>query len=614
MGGFGEVLRRWAVEFPDDEAFTFLGANGTPAQVWSYGELDHRARRIAAALGQLTGSVLLIEPTGSEFVEALFGCFYAGRIAIPTYPPHPMNPRASLDRLRRIVTDARPASIATSTRLASVLETLRGEVQELAGIPVVVTDTLTNGNEDAADREPREWAPRELEETDIAVLQYTSGSTGDPRGVILTHGNLLTNTGFIARSFGHTRQSRSVTWLPPYHDMGLIGGLLQPVFGGVPCTVLATVDFVKRPLRWLRAIHESKATISGGPGFAYDLCVRRITKEESRDLDLSRWELAYNGSEPINPRVLDRFVERFRDNGFRREAFYPCYGLAESTLAVSLDRVGQLPMVRACDRDALADGRIVEARDESHGVVSLIGCGRPAADHHCIIVDPATRRPAAPDRVGEIWVRGPSVARGYWNREEETRETFGATLATGEGPFLRTGDVGTMIAGELFVTGRIKDVIIIRGRNHAPQDIEAAVSECDPMLRPACGVAFSTTRDGEERLVIVQEVESIAALNVDVAIRSIRRAVAAASGLQPDSILLLAPRRLPKTASGKLQRQACRRLFLAGQLDSVAEWHAGSGTAAVGRAAGGADPPRPRPAVGGEGHAQAVDQGGAIDE
>jgi acyl-CoA synthetase (AMP-forming)/AMP-acid ligase II len=565
---FGEVLTRWASAFPEDEAFTFLGSREGQQTRWTYAELDRRARRIAGALAGFEGPVLLIEPTGPEFVEALFGCFYAGRPAIPTYPPHPMNPRSSLQRLRNIVADARPAVVASSARLAAVLATLRDDLPELGALPLVITDTLAESERPG----PLADVAVDISSDRLAVLQYTSGSTGDPRGVMLTHGNLLANTAFIARAFEHTRRSRSVTWLPPYHDMGLIGGLLQPVFGGVPCTVLSTLDFLKRPIRWLRAISQSRATISGGPNFAYDLCVSRITAEETRDLDLRSWVLAYNGSEPINPAVLQRFAEHFQAAGFRPEAFYPWYGLAESTLAVTLDRVGRRPLVEAVDRDALQEGRLVKAGAARRAEALLVSSGRPDPGHECLIVDRASGRPAAAGAIGEIWLRGPSVARGYWNREEETRATFDARLATGEGPYLRTGDLGAMVDGELFVTGRIKDVIIIRGRNHAPQDIEAAVASSHPALQAGAGAAFAVHEQGEERLVIVQEVESAEGLDGPAVMRAVRRAVAAASDLQPTAIALIGPRRMPKTASGKVQRQTCRRLFLEGALEVVAEW------------------------------------------
>ncbi|WP_394826126.1 fatty acyl-AMP ligase [Pendulispora albinea] len=573
MAGFGEVLHRWALECPGDVAFTFLGARDGEDICWTYGELDRRARRIAAALAPFDGSVLLIQPTGPEFVEALFGCLYAGRPAIPTYPPHPLNPRPTLQRLRKIVADARPGVVAVSAHLAAAVDSLRDDIPELAHTPRIVSDRVIGSSPETEHDGPSLSAPNpDVGPDDLAVLQYTSGSTGDPRGVMLTHGNLLANTAFIGRGFELTRASRAVTWLPPYHDMGLIGGLLQPVLAGLPCTVLATLDFLKRPVRWLQAIAQTKATISGGPNFAYELCANRIKEEDSRDLDLRSWILAYNASEPINPAVLQRFAERFRDNGFRPEAFYPCYGLAESTLAVTLDRVGRPPVVEKVDRGALSEGRFVRAGAHARGEALLVSSGRADPEHECIVVDPESLRPVASGAVGEIWARGPSVALGYLNREEETRTTFGARLATGEGPFLRTGDLGAMIDGELFITGRIKDVIILRGRNHAPQDIEAAVASSHPILRPSGGAAFAVQEQGEERLIIVQEVESAKALDTTAVMRAIRRAVAAVSDLQPTAIVLIRWGQLPKTTSGKVQRQACRSMFVQGTLEAVAEW------------------------------------------
>jgi acyl-CoA synthetase (AMP-forming)/AMP-acid ligase II len=564
MNSLHAVLRQRAARQPDREAFTFL-EEGDEAARCTYAELDLRARRIAARLQRSEGSVLLLYPPGREFVEALFGCFYAGRAALPVFPPDPMNLHRTLPRLQHIVKDARPGSVATTAGIQAAMAGMPELLPELSHLPWLATDELGEGDEAA-------WREPELSGEELAFLQYTSGSTRSPRGVMLTHRNLLQNSEFIATAFEHSPASRGVIWLPPYHDMGLIGGILQPVFAGFPCALMSPMDFLARPLRWLRAISRYRGTTSGGPNFAYELCVRKLRPRDCEGLDLSSWDVAFNGAEPIQQATLDRFTEAFAPHGFRREAFFPCYGLAEGTLAVTCTAKARPPTIGRFDPEALSRGRL-ESPPRGDGPVSaLVGCGRPAVAHQCLIVDPETRLRCPPGTVGEIWVSGPSVAQGYWNHPAESLHTFQARLAdTGEGPFLRTGDLGSIADGELYVTGRLKDVLIIRGRNYYPQDIEATVSACHDALRPSCGVAFTVPSQGEESLVIVQEVKRAAVDSTDV-ILSIRRAISQHDQLQARSVVLIAPRSLPKTSSGKVQRQLCRSLFMEGRLETVALW------------------------------------------
>lgn len=427
-----------------------------------------------------------------------------------------------------------------------------------------------------------------------------------PRGVKLTHGNLLYNLALIHRCFGHTPESRGVIWLPPYHDMGLIGGILQPLYGGFPVTLMSPFAFLQRPFRWLQAISRTRATTSGGPNFAYDLCAHKITPEQRAILDLSCWEVAFSGAEPVHAETLDRFVEVFEPCGFRREAFYPCYGLAEATLIVSGGLKGTLPTVYSVRGSALQQNQVIESSypdSFKRDTQKLISCGRSLPGQKIIIADLESLTLGSPNQVGEIWVSGPSVAQGYWNRPEETKQTFEAYLAdTGQGPFLRTGDLGFLKNGELFVTGRLKNLIILGGRNYYPQDIEQTVEQSHPALRQGCCAAFSIDHEGEERLVIVAEVEHPYDLrrfrqtkekknthtpcqlpdqhstpthrlpwSAKEVVGAIRQAVAENHELHIHVVLLLKANSIPKTSSGKIQHYACRAGFLAGSLNVLEE-------------------------------------------
>jgi len=558
---FGQVLREHAERQPDAVGLIFLQDGDASEARITYRDLDRRARQIAAQLQGIRGNVLLIHPPGLEFIEALFGCFYANKTAIPVYPPDLFNLSRTLPRLQHMIKDARPAAVGTTGMIRARLAEFPDLPGELANLPLVATDVVESNEGD--------WQPGAREQ--IAVLQYTSGSTRAPRGVMLTHANLLENSRFIARAFENSPESRAVTWLPPYHDMGLIGGILQPIFVGFPCVLMSPMDFLQRPIRWLRAVSRYRATFSGGPNFAYDLCAKRIRPADCDGLDLSTWRVAFNGAEPVHHATLERFVTAFEPYGFQRKTFAPCYGLAESTLAVTCAPAGTDPTVQRFDSHALSEGSLKPISNRERGV-SLVSSGHSADGHRCIIVD-STGRPAPEGQVGEIWVSGPSVARGYWGQPEESEDTFQAQLAeAGDGPFLRTGDLGAMLGRELYVTGRLKDILIIRGRNYYPSDIEATVAESHEALRLGCTVAFTVPVEGQERLVIAQEVSVDRMRDVDSVILAIRQAVTQSSELQVHAVVLLAPRSLHKTSSGKVQRSLCRSLFLERRLEIVAEW------------------------------------------
>jgi 8-amino-7-oxononanoate synthase/acyl carrier protein len=394
--------------------------------------------------------------------------------------------------------------------------------------------------------------------------------------VVLDHANLLHNSALIAHAFEHTRSARGVFWLPCYHDMGLIGGILQPLYVGRPNILMSPMAFLQQPYRWLSAISRFGGTTSGGPNFAYDLCVRKITAEQKAALDLSSWQVAFNGAEPVREETMEAFCEAFTPCGFRHEAFYPCYGLAEATLIVSGGYVRKPAVIRWFEAGALANNQAVDAGPEEEGVRALVGCGETLPDQKIVIANPDALTRCAPDQVGEILVNGPSVAKGYWQQSTSTQRTFRAFLKdTGEGPFLRTGDLGFMKDGELFVTGRIKDLIIFRGVNVYPQDIELTMQQAHPHLLPDCGAAFTVETGGQEKLVVVQEIHRRHRGDVDEVFQAVRRAIAEEHALPLEAVVLVQAGSIPKTSSGKIQRHACRGGFLDGSLEVVAQWQAG---------------------------------------
>jgi acyl-CoA synthetase (AMP-forming)/AMP-acid ligase II/acyl carrier protein len=517
---------------------------------------------------------LLVYPSDLEFIVAFFGCLYGGLIAVPTYPPQTRT-RRSLAKLRAIMNDVQPSVVLTTEALSSMVESLFAQAQDMQVAPLISTDTIDSALAGA-------WQDPGVDGNTLAFLQYTSGSTGMPKGVMLTHGNLLHNGALIYHHVGITPQCRGLSWLPLYHDMGLIGMTIQAAYSGVQTTIMSPVAFLQRPIRWLQAIAANGANVvTGAPNFAYDLCVRKITPEQKETLDLSNWDIAFNGAEPVRQETLERFAEAFAPCGFRWEAFRPCYGLAEATLFVTGVQKGAMSTKRTVQAAALAEDRVVVAGSEvsnnSDSTRTFVSSGSVPQGQKVVIVNPETCNPCQPDQVGEIWVSGPSIAQGYWQKPAETLYTFRAHLAdTGEGPFLRTGDLGFMYDGELFVTGRLKDLVIIRGRNHYPQDIELTVEQSHPVLRPGSGVAFSIEAMSEEQLVIVQEVERhYRHVNLDEVFETIRQAVAEHHELQVYAIVLVKTGSILKTSSGKLQRNASRQAFLAGTLDVVKQWTLG---------------------------------------
>ncbi|HEX9188202.1 MAG TPA: fatty acyl-AMP ligase, partial [Vicinamibacteria bacterium] len=559
-----EVLKRRASDQPDRRAYAFLENGDEARHVLTYRELDEAARRIAArllALGAEGERAFLLYPPGLEFIQALFGCFYAGVGAIPA----PVV-RRSLPRLEAVARDARASFLLTDSRTRPQLEAGDARPPEFEAMRWVVTD-------EAGGPPPGPVVPGPPGGATLAYLQYTSGSTATPKGVMVTHANLVRHCADIAEAWGYGPDGASVTWVPHFHDYGLVDGILLPLYAGIPCYVMSPAAFYMRPNRWLRAIARYRVTHTQGPDSGYEHCLRRLRPDELAGLDLGCWRTASDGGEPVRPGTVRGFVSALAPFGFRESAFYPAYGLAEATLLVATKRTGDAPVVRAFDSAALEAHRAVAASPGgSPPVREVTSCGPPIGSLRIAIADPHTRARCVDGAVGEVWVSGPGLATGYWDNPGETERTFGARLAgSGEGPFLRTGDLGFVKDGELFVTGRIKDVIIIRGRNHYPQDVELTVERSHPALRPGHGAAFSVEVGGEERLVVVQEVERSHLRRVvaeDVA-ADVREAVAEAHELQLHALVLARPGSVPRTSSGKVRRRACRAQFLEGTLAAI---------------------------------------------
>ncbi|MBX3434720.1 MAG: AMP-binding protein [Pirellulales bacterium] len=560
-----ELLRRRARQRGSQTAFTFTDESGAEV-AWTYAQLDSRAAAVAEELQRRVAPgdrAALVFPPGLDFIAAFFGCLYAGVVPVPATYPKPRRPSPRLDA---IVADCQAAAILTTAATVDTVQ-LAEQSPAVRDCPWIAVDQL------ATTRVP---TLSHADRSSLAFLQYTSGSTSEPRGVMVTHGNLLANLETIRRGFGieiadddHPPLS-GVFWLPAYHDMGLIGGILTPLYVGGTSHLLAPAAFLRRPLSWLEKLSTTRSAISGAPNFAYDLCAEKATAAALADLDLSCWSLAFCGAEPIDAAALDRFAGAFASCGFRREAFYPCYGLAEATLLVTGGRAVGAGAVLRADRAELAAGRFATANG-TPTAKPVVSCGQPLAGIRVAIVDPQTCQPLADGAIGEVWVAGDSVASGYWNRPQENFAAFAARLPERDEPYLRTGDLGFFHQDNLYVTGRMKDVIIIRGRNLYPQDIEQTVRSADAALD--LGAAFAVSEGTEDRLVVVHQVgREHRRGDLSPVLRTIRATIVDEFEFDPHAILLVRPGGVPLTTSGKVQRTRCRELFEAGELPILAEW------------------------------------------
>ncbi|MEC7564215.1 MAG: aminotransferase class I/II-fold pyridoxal phosphate-dependent enzyme [Planctomycetota bacterium] len=563
-----DSLEYWSQEKPDHLAYYFLRDGEQDEVPVTYTDLHDAARAIAAQLAQydVRGErVLLLYGPGIDFLKGFLGCLYAGAIAVPAYPPRR---NRSMNRIEAISDDAKPRVVFGSQDVIERTEPMLDDFPRLKSIPWIATEKVPLELKD-------EWKKPILKGDDLAFLQYTSGSTGNPKGVMISHENLIQNVTMVAYAFETDQSTRGMTWLPSYHDMGLVGGLLNPLFTGCRTVFMSPMAFLQKPIRWLRAITNYEITISGGPNFAYDLCTQHITEEEMEGLDLSQWAIAYNGAEPIRSSSLEAFSRKFESVGFQAKAMYPCYGMAETTLIVTGKVRSEKPTLKAFDNDSLHEHRVVSVSPETDGARILVGCGRILPNEDVAIVDPQTYKRLPQGKVGEIWVNSPSVGKGYWNKPALSQQTFEAKLADSTtGPYLRTGDFGFIRDDELFVTGRMKDLIIIRGVNRYPQDIELTVERASNRLQNGAVGAFAIDIDGRERLVVVAEVQRARRKDWTDVIQAIRHDVVAEHDVPPDGIVLVRFGSIPKTSSGKIQRHACRDSFQEGTLKAVASWFA----------------------------------------
>ncbi|MEU4996173.1 fatty acyl-AMP ligase [Streptomyces sp. NPDC021622] len=558
-------LEAHARDIPDQPAVVFVRhPDGRPVEeTLTYGALDREARKVAAWLrGRCMAGdrVMLLYGTGLEFVKVLIGCMYAGVVAVPS--PMPGQQRGHDTRSAGIVRDADVRLVLTTSGELAPITAFLAEA-DAEDVPCVATDTL-----DLA--EAPGWRVPVLDAATLVILQYTSGSTSDPKGVRVTHGSLAHNVGEMTHAFGLDSGSRIGSWLPQHHDMGLMGKLLLPLHLGATTVLMSPMDFLRRPHLWLRLLDTYRITTTVAPNFAYDLCVRRVTDDQLAGVDLSRVRNAGNGSEPVSARTLLNFAERFASAGFRLDAFNPCYGMAETTLLVTGTGPDRAPVLATVDADALARKELRALPADAEGA-RLVSSGR-VNDMTVRIVDADTGRTLPDGRVGEIWVRGDSVADGYWRNPEATERIFRARTAEGEGPYLRTGDTGALRDGELFVTGRVKEMLVVNGRNLYPHDLEREVQDLHEAFQGLAGSVCSVTADGE-RVVVMQEMRprGSSAADLPELARAVRGALAERVGIRVGGVVFLRPGQVRRTTSGKIRRSHMRELFTDGSLPGLYE-------------------------------------------
>ena len=561
-----DVIQYWAAERPEQEVLRFYPQGEGEYTTRSFAELNRRCQAIAATLSPYAGQrALLLFNSGIEFLEALFGCFYAGVIAVPAYPPRR---NQNLQRLESIVNDCTPAVVLSSEGVIEHAKPLFEEAfdDSLRSLPWLDTDTVS-GTEEGKNYP--------IAAHDIAFLQYTSGSTGTPKGVMVSHDNLMTNIRMAEEAFGLSPDSRCVSWLPLFHDMGLIGAVMTPLYWGAGAVLMPPAAFLQKPLRWLKLMDEfGKISPVGcpAPNFSYQLCVDHVSDEQARELDLSNWVFALTGAEPIRAATIEAFCEKFAVSGFPPSSLVPSYGMAECTLLATCRQ--QEPMhIKTVNAARLAENRFEE---DDRGTLRFVSAGSNCPPQTLRIVEPETLTVLPPGQVGEIWLAGPHIATGYWGQQALSEYTFNAHTANGEGPFMRTGDLGTLVDNNLYVTGRLKDLLIIRGRNHYPQDIEYTVAHAAEGMHLDHAAAFTIDHNNEEKLVVVQELQRSHQrnLDVDMAVQQIRNAIAREHGLELHAIAFIRFASIPKTSSGKIRRHACRLGYLDDSLKVIAHWQA----------------------------------------
>ena len=566
-----DLLREHMALRPDHVVYTYLVDGEDEEESVTYSELDRRARAIACGLraqGVEPGDrVLLIYNSDMQFVAGFFGALYAGAVAVPGYPPrvHKSLPDQNLARLTAIAADCAPKLMLTSQSVLDRIGHVLPELPRFKDLPVFASDPMEQADPDA-------WVMPPVDGDTLAFLQYTSGSTGNPKGAMLTHGNLMANLDQLQWTFRMYDEPTTVGWLPLHHDMGLIAMLLEGLYDGGKVVFLSPLNFIQRPMRWMRAITKYRGNAALGPDFGFRLVAGAAQPEDVAQLELAQLHSVYNGAEPVRADTLAYFTRVFAPAGFKPEHHYPCYGMAEACVLVSGWHPGRPPVVVNFDGAELEQHRLVEVDADHPNARPLVGCGVPPKNLDVAIAHPDTGARVGPDEVGEIWIAGPNIAAGYWEKPEINAESFGARTTDGAGPYYRTGDLGFLRDDVLYICGRLKDLVIIDGRNHYPQDIERTVEDAHAKLRSGGGAAFSIEVDGIERLVVVNEVDRRARdLDVEEVVRAIRGAVSIAHEVTPYQVVLLKAGGLPKTSSGKVQRRACREQLKRGDLQVVGQ-------------------------------------------
>ena len=560
-----DLVRSKSLQKPDHICFTYLIGGGRETIQLTYRQIDKMAMVIAARLQQVCAPgerVLLIYPSGLDFIPAFFGCLYAGVIAVPCYPP---KSKSDLSTLQRIADDCNSHLVLTNQLILKNDQLQLDQATELNNLAWITTDQIF-GEEITTG-----WKEADISGNTIACIMYTSGSTRAPAGVMLTHDNILKNGTAILHDFEFGEKDILLCWVSYYHVMGLISAVLVPIPRDIPVILFPPESFAERPMRWLEAMSDYKATISFAPTFAYEMCASSKKPQDQLSLDLSCWRLAGTGTEPVRYETIMKFTDTFSDYGFHREAFYSGYGLTEATVLATSKRIFDGSGFLSIQRSGMNENRAIEANDDSTDAIKLVSVGKALLHQNVRIIDPLKQSSCDPGEIGEIWISGPCVARGYWNKPRETKEIFGAyTSDTGEGPFLRTGDLGFLKNGELFITGRYKDLVIIRGKKHYPSDIEMSAQSSHPHIQPGGGAAFSIPLDGQEQLVIVLEHKrDIESVDVDAIAQSVRSAVAQAHYLSVYAVVVVPPGSIPRTGIGKIQRFRCRDNFLSSRITAI---------------------------------------------
>lgn len=567
-----DVIRHWATLRPEQEALRFYPQGEGDSINISFAQLDQRCQTIASQLQDYQGQhALLLYNNGLDFLEALFACFYAGVVAVPAYPPRRNH---HLQRLSALIQDCQASIVLSASDISERAQPLFAESEDaqMLTLPWLNTDQITVA--------ATPYQAPTIDANSLAFIQYTSGSTGKPKGVMLSHKNLMCNIRMAERAFGLPNNARCVSWLPLFHDMGLIGSVMAPLYWGAGSVLMPPAAFLQKPLRWLKLLDKyGKISPVGctAPNFSYQLCVDNVTDEQAAELDLSQWIFALSGAEPIRASTLEAFSKKFAVSGFSPSALVPAYGMAECTVLASCRQDKAITSLRVANH-TLADNRLIP---DDNGNLVLTSSGSSCAPQELRIVHPDTLTTLADTHVGEIWLAGDHIGQGYWQQPTLSEQVFNAYTAEGDGPFLRTGDLGSLIDGELFVTGRIKDLLIIRGNNHYPQDIELTVMQATEGVQAEHTAAFTIEHDEQEKLVIVQEVQRQQQRQwpTEEKARDIRNAVAREHGIECHAIAFIRFASIPKTSSGKIQRHACKAAFLQNNLNLIGLWQADTRTA-----------------------------------